>query len=301
MKNFWLITFCAFAILQSGCGMKKMATNIIGKIATDGMVAVESEEDVDFARQTAPSLIKTLEVLKQGNPKDARSLTLLSLSYGQYAFGFLEEDMLKFKKGSPEFEAARTRADLFYRRGREYGIAALISKGSMKTAFKSSIPDFKKAVSKLGKSEVPALFWTSFNWANYLNLHLDDPNTIVDLPRIQAMIDRVIELNPKFYYSSARAFKGVIAASRPKMLGGDPAIAQKEFKQAMDEAPGYLMTKVIYARYYTKQMQDQELFKKSLNEVLEADAVKNLPEQRLANELAKRMAKLLLLKEKELF
>ena len=147
---------------------------------------------------------------------------------------------------------------------------------------------------------MPALFWTSFNWASYLNLHLDDPATIADLPRIEAMIDRVIELDPGFYYGSAHAFKGVIAAMRPKMLGGKPELAEGEFKAAMAAAPDYLMTRVLFAQYFARQQQNAELFRSELDEVAAADAAK-LPAQRLANELAKRRAKLLIGMQKKLF
>lgn len=298
MKRLSIIV--AASLLFGGCGMKKMATHVIGSVATDGMVELEGEEDVAFARESSPALIKTLEVLRHGNPGDEKSLVLLSQSYGQYAFGFLEEDLLAFRGNDAEFSKARTRADLFYKRGRDYGIAALSTRGGMFAAFKSPLPDFKRAVERLGKNAVPALFWTAFNWASYLNLHLDDPSSVIDLPRIQVMIDRVLELDPGFYHGSAHSIKGVIAAMRPKMLGGDPELAQREFKEAIDVTPHYLMTRVLYAQYYARQMRDVALFKTLLAYVLEADAA-ILSEQRLANELAKRRARILLSMEKTLF
>ncbi|MFH0798990.1 MAG: TRAP transporter TatT component family protein [Pseudomonadota bacterium] len=300
MKKISISLFLLLLFLAPACGMKKMATKVVGRVATDGMVAVEGEEDVDFARESAPALIKTIEVLRHGDTHDRNSLVLLSQSYGQYAFGFLEEDMLRFRGDAAKYDAARNRADLFYRRGTEYGIAALTSCGGMREAFKSPFPEFKSALSKLGKGCAPALFWTAFNWASSLNLHLDDPSAIVDLPRIQAIVDRLIELKPEFYFGSGHALKGVISAMRPKMLGGDPALADREFKEAMRIAPAYLMTQVLYAQYYTRQAQDVALFRETLKGVSESDA-SALPAGRLANELAKRRAKLLLAAEKNLF
>lgn len=289
-----------FLLIQPACGMKKMTTDVIGKISSDGMAAIESEQDVDLVRESLPSLIKTLEVLRYGNTKDARTLTLLSKAYGTYAFGFLEEDLLVLPEKDPSYGAARARADLFYDRGKEFGIAALISDSGMRKAFDKPFPEFKRAVQRLGKKHVSALFWTAFNWANWLNLHRDDPSAVVDLPRIQAMAERTIELDPNFYYGSAHALIGVIAASRPKTLGGDPELADKEFHKAMEIAPNYLMTSVLYALYYTRQMNDAALFQKTLLKVESADAAA-LNEQRLANELAKRRAKILLGLEKKLF
>ena len=96
------------------------------------------------------------------------------------------------------------------------------------------------------------------------------------------------------------AARSVIAASRPQMLGGDPELAHKELTQAMDIAPDYLMTKVLYAQYYARQVNDARLFRQALTEVMAADPT-TLEDQVLANTLAQRRAKILLEKERHLF
>ena len=60
------------------------------------------------------------------------------------------------------------------------------------------------------------------------------------------------------------------------------------------------MIKVLMAQFYAVQVQDKDLFRKLLQEVVEADATV-LPEQRLANEVAKKRASVLLAKEKLFF
>ena len=292
--------FLLLLVLGAGCSMKKMTTRTIGKVATDGMVAVESEQDIEFAKESIPALIKTLEVLRYGDKKDRMTLVLLAKAYGTYTFGFMEERILAHPEGSKEYDDALATAELFYRRGKEYGIAALLNAGGMRKAFKAPFPEFKRAIGGLGKKFTPALFWTAFNWANWMNLNRDDPHALVNLPKVQAMVDRVIELDPDFYYGSAHALKGIMAISRPKMLGGDPALAKSELDEAMRVAPGYLMTKVLFAQYYARGTNDPTLFRRSLNEVIAANPAE-LPDQRMANELAKRRAKLLLKREKKLF
>jgi len=288
------------ALFGCACSMKKMTTRTMGRVATDGMVAVESESDLDFANEAIPSLIKTLEVLRYGDERDRVTLTLLSKAYGTYTFGFVEERLLSLPEGSAEYREALERANLFYSRGKDYGIAALENDGAMKKAMKAPFPDFKRAVDGLGKKYAPALFWTAFNWANWMNLNRDDPAAVVSLPKVQAMVGRVIELDPDFYYGSAHALKGVLAVSRPEMLGGDPSLAKQELSEAMRIAPGYLMTKVLYAQYYARQTNDRPLFRTSLNEVIAADPAE-LSEQMLANELAQRRAGILLKQEDRLF
>lgn len=294
----FLAIFVTLFFLAS-CSPKKLATKVVGQISTAGMVAVEDEQDVEFARAASPALIKTLEVLRGGNPKDETILALLSKAYGQYAFGFIEEDILSAKDNA-SYEKSKDRADIFYRRGMEFGIASLAQKGYMEKAFKSDFASFQRAVKKLGKNDIAALFWTAFNWANWLNLNLDDPSAIVDVPRIEAMVKRVLEIDPNYNYGSAKAMLAVMEVSRPKMLGGDPKKALALFEEAIKSSPDYLMTKVLFAQYYARSVQDKNLFTSTLEEVTSGDPTK-IPSQRLANEMAKRRAAILLNSKQKLF
>ena len=303
MKNFTskIICVAVLAAFVSGCGMKKLTTATIGKIATDGTTVLESEQDLEIAKSSTPTLILTLEVLAKGNPKDRRMLTLLARSYGQYAFGFVEEDMLRYKGvDSAAYQKSLERADLFYKRGKDYGLAALWSKDQQAKVLSLPQDQFEKELGKFGNGRVPSLFWAAFCWGNWINLHRDDPEAFIDVARVEAMIKRVLKLEPSYYYGSAHSFLGSIASSRPAMLGGNQALAQNEFQAALKASDKYLMTKVLYAQYYAVQFQDKALFESLLNEVQNADA-KSLPEQRLANELAKRRAQILLGAEKRYF
>ena len=299
MRRVIATAFLALLALQ-GCSAKKISTNVIGAISTDGMVAIESESDIEFAKEALPPIIKTLEVLSYGNRKDAAILALLAKAYGSYTFGFVEEDILRYPAGDPRHEAAKARAEVFYARGRDYGVSALETNSGMRRTMNAHFSDFKGALGGLGKKYTAALFWTAFNWANWINLNRDDPSAIVAMPKIQAMIDRVIKLDPDFFYGSAHAFKGVLACSRPEILGGNYSVAQQEFSAAMGKAPNYLMNRVLYAQYFARQMGDPALFRKELNDVIASDA-NTLPEQVLTNELARRRAEILLKMEKKLF
>lgn len=294
---------CAAIIVSmfSACGMKKVATATIGKLAVDGTSVLESEQDIELAKNSTPSLILTLEVLAKGNPNDKRMLTLLARSYGQYAFGFLEEDILKYKDTDPSlYKKASDRADLFYKRGRDYGLSALWSKKEQERVLSLPQDAFEKELLKFGKGRAGSLFWTAFCWGNFINLHRDDVLIFADISRVEAIVKRVLKLDPSFYYGSAHSFLGSIASSKPAMLGGQQKTAEDEFKAAMEVSSGYLMTKVLFAQYYAVQYQDKALFDKLLDEVKNSDA-NVLPEQRLANELAKRRAEILLEKGKKYF
>lgn len=275
-----------------GCSIKRSASTVVGHVAWDGQVILERESDVELARDATPSLILSFAVLAQGNPKDPIVAALLAKAYGQYAYGFYEEDLLRFRPLSRDHQQSYERASRFYALGMEAGLVAL---GNAESAF-----DFERKLKRFGKKDIPLLFWTAFCWGGWLNLHRDDPKALIGFPKVAALMDRVVELDPKFYFGVAEGFRAVLDASRPPMLGGNPSRAKARFEKALAIHPSYFMTKVLYAQYYAVQIQDRHLFDQLLREVIASD-VTALPEQRLANEIAKRRAALLLKKGEQWF
>lgn len=296
------IFLCAvLCVALSACSLKKMTTRTVGAISTDGIVAIESESDVELARNNTIPLIKSLEVFSAGDPDDRRYLALLARSYGTYAFGFFEEDMIRYRgRDEKAYRKGYNRADMFYRRGKGYGLRGLSTKGAMKKAIGGPLSDMEKALKGFGKKDVPLLYWAAFCWGNWLNLHRDDPTAFIDTPRVQALVERAVEIDPSYNYGTGLSFLGAVHASRPPMLGGNPTKAREYFERAMTLSPDYLMNKVMTAQYLAVQTQDRALFTRLLNEVKAADAAA-LSEQRLANELAQRRAVLLLERVDEYF
>jgi predicted anti-sigma-YlaC factor YlaD len=114
---------------------------------------------------------------------------------------------------------------------------------------------------------------------------------VVDLPKAIALIKRAYVLDPKFYNGGAAMTLGTIYAAQGKAMGGDPDAAKKYFEEAMAASDGkFLLTKVMYARFYGVVIQDRALFEKTLKQVIETPA-SVYPEFRLANELAHKRAK----------
>jgi len=115
------------------------------------------------------------------------------------------------------------------------------------------------------------------------------------------MMETVLALDETFYYGGPHLFLGTILASRSPILGGDPQKANEHFIASLQIShEKFLLTKYFYARTYAVQVQDRDLFKRLLQEILSApDDL--LPEQRLANEIAKVKARRLLNQAEDLF
>lgn len=286
----------------SACGIKQTAVNVTAQVMVAGTPAIEEEEDVAYANQASLASLKTLEAMQRSNPHDSTTLLLLARSFGSYTFGFVENDILEGKGSNEAFEKmASERAKRFYGRGKKFGIMLLSKNSSFKKALNGPLDNFKSALNKFSKKDVPALFWTAFNWGNLINFSKDSPEAIVELPKVEAIMRRVIELDDTYNFSGPHLFLGAFYASRPPMLGGQPEEAKKEFELAIEKTNGkYYMSKVLYAQYYAVQTQNKGLFDSLLKEIANADPAA-FPEQRLANELAIRRAQILLQKEKLFF
>lgn len=267
-----------------------MTVSMVARIASDGLSAMESEDDLWIAKESIVPLTKVMEVFDKGNPRNRRFSSLMAEVYGNVAFGFFEPRHM----AAPDEEKGvwLQRMKKYYSRGYESGMDSL--KKRFGKSVVGPIAGFEKAISRARRKDIRLLFWTAFNLINLINLSRDDIKSIADLPKASVMIDRVIELKRDFGCGSALAFKGALLASRPKMLGGNPEEAVKFFEEAINIKDGkYLMTKVMYAEWYAIPMGHKVFAKKLLNDVIGSD-VSDFPEQALANNLAKERAGILL-------
>jgi hypothetical protein len=288
----------ALACFASGCGFKKLATKASTQIFYDATPSIDREEDVELAEQASLGFLKMLEGFYLQNSKDPQVLVLLTRSYAGYAYGFTENDILA-NKGTNQagFDKAMARAKLFYTRAKDFGIELLSLNPAFARGNAGTLDEFQAALKKFGSRDIEKLFWATFAWGNFLNFNKDSVEAVAELPRIEALAQRILEMDEGYYYGGAHLLLGAIYGGRPKMLGGDPDKSREHFEKAIALNQGkYLMAPVAEAQFYAVQVQDLNLYKKLLGEVLSADAAA-LPEQRLSNELAKIRAKILLEKQ----
>ncbi len=274
--------------LFSGCTLEKMAVRSSISILDKSVEAMEEESDSEFAREAMAANLKMMEGLMKADPENDHLLLLAAQGFGGYAISFIEDE-------DPE------RAKGFYKRGKDYGLKILKKKKKFGEALFGNMEQFHASFSEFGTEDVPALFWTGYNWGQWLNLSKDSPEAIIEMPRIEALMKYVLELDEGYYFGGPHLFFGAYYAGKPRMFGGDPNKAKRHFERALELSGGrFLMISYMYAKTYAVQVQDKELFEKLLKGVLEAPA-DILPSQRLANEVAKSKAKRLLAQAEDLF
>ena len=254
----------------------------------EGVAKASSQQsDLRILREGMPAYLMLIDGMIQSWPDNRQLLMAGAQSYSSFASLFVEEQDKEY-------------ANLLYVRGKQYALRSLELTG-LKHPLQKPFDDFNRELKHLGKKDVPILFWTATCWANWIRLNLDSMEALSELPRVEAMMRRVLELDEGFHYGGAHLFMGIWYASRPKIAGGDIKKAQEHFLKALDLGQRkFLMTDVYYASYYARKSADKELFIATLQRVLETPA-DTLPDLVLVNTIAKKQAKELLSHVEEYF
>jgi len=294
IKFNYKILITLIGLLIAGCSMTRMAANQTTSILVRAMPAYERETNLEFAEQAIVSNLKLLEGLLEVTPDKAELLLLASRSYTLYAFGFVEQkiEIADKQNNIAEKDKLISQAVDFYERGRKYSLKLLSqSHKTFAMVLEQDLEILSIELKSFKKKQVPALFWTAYAWGNIINLQQTEPARLAQLPKVELIMRRVLELDENYFFGGAHLFYGAYYGSRPKMLGGDAEKAKKHLQRAIEISNGkYLMAKVLFAKYYAVPAQDRELFESTLQEIISAPP-DLFPEQGLANQIAKRDAK----------
>ncbi len=285
MKGFqsrsWIFFFLYLLSLLPACLPSKTLT--VGSTATlleDVAKASSRQSDLKMLREGTPAYLMLIDGMIEALPNNDRLLLAGAQSYSSFASLFLEDQDQEYAK-------------LLHEKGKQYALRSLEARG-FRNALQRPFDDFKEGLKRFTKRDVPYLFWTATCWASWIRLNLDSVEAVSELPRVEGMMRRTLELDEGFYYGGSHLFMGIWFASRPKIAGGDLNKAQDHFLRALDLGQGkFLMAYVYYAKYYARNKMDKELFVSTLQKVLEAPSDTS-PDLVLANTVAKKEAKELL-------
>jgi hypothetical protein len=278
---------CLFLLLPACLPNKKLTVGATATLLDEVAKASYRQSDLRVLREGMPAYLMLIDGMVQAIPNNEQLLIAAAQSYSSYASLFVEDQDKEY-------------ANLLYEKGKRYALKSLEMRG-LKNPLEKSFDDFKEGVTRLGKKDLPYLFWSATCWANWINLNLDSMEAISELPRVEWMMKRALELDEGFYYGGPHLFMGIWLTSRPKIAGGDLKKAQEHFLKALDLGHGnFLMAYVYYANYYARKTMDKDLFTSTLQKVLETPADIS-PDLILVNTVAKKKAKELLSHTEEYF
>ncbi len=268
-------------LLLEACSTRQMMLRMASPLFEGQYLALSEESDPILAKSAIPTSLKMLEGLIKSDPDNQALHIKLAEGFCSYAFSFVEED-------DP------VRASKLYLRGRDYATRALQLNGAPENLLAMKPDEFRQAMGEMDENALPGVFWMGQCWANWLRLNLMNLEAFVVVPKVEAAMQKTLKWDETYHYAGPHLFFGGFYGSRPALLGGDSEKARKHFERAMELTQNkFLIIPMMYARTVAIQTQDKDLFKKLLNQVLDAPS-DILPEQRLANEIAKLKARKLL-------
>ncbi len=290
------LTF-ALCLALTGC-FKRIALNSAADAVSGSGGAYGRDDDPELVRAAVPFGLKTMEGLALELPDHAGLRLALARGFTQYGYAFVQADGEPLAESEPsKAKPIFARATRLYLRARDYGLQGLhIARGVTEAQLRGT--ERTAALARLEKDDVPLLYWTLVPWAAALSLNKGNVALVGDLPSLQAMLARALELDESWDRGALHEFSLALGSGRTP-----PPELQKHFDRALQLSEGRrLSVFVSRAENLLAPARDKAGFQQQLKEVLAFDA--NDPkarEDRLANLLAQRRASFLLSTVSDLF
>jgi predicted anti-sigma-YlaC factor YlaD len=284
----------------SGCSIHRYALNKASDAVAQSGATYASDDDPDLIKAAAPFGLKLTESLLTENPRHLGLLTSAASGFTQYAYAFVQEEADEVEpQDFAAAEAMRVRATHLYLRAQRYGLRGLEVKHP---GFgKALLANPKVTVRTATKSDVPLLYWTAAAWASAISLSKDNPELVGQIPAMEALIDRALELDESYGDGSIHTFMISYEMSRSGAAGDPAARARKHFDRALALSRGTDASPLVaLAEAVTIQKQDVKEFESLLNRALAINPDDN-PDIRLRNTVMQRRARWLLSRKSELF
>jgi hypothetical protein len=238
-----------------------------------------NNEDLATVEAGGPSYLLMIDSLLHGDPNNESLLRSAATLYAAYTGAFVKDTL---------------RAQKLTDKSLRYALRALCVRHPDTCSLREvRFETFANIINEMDRKDVPTLYALGTAWAGWIQAHREDLNAIAEISRVEAIMERVVELDESYQDGSAHLHLGVIATLLPPALGGRPEVGRNHFERAIEISGGNnLMAKVIYARQYARLLFDRELHDRLLREVMEADP--NVPGFVLINNLAQQQAQELL-------
>lgn len=284
----------------SGCSVTRYVQNKAADAIAQSGTTFASDDDPELVAAAAPFSLKLMESLLAENPNHIGLLTATASGFTQFSYAFVQQEADEIEP--QDFAAAekkRARARRLYLRAKGYGLRGLEVAHPGFTKQLAANP--KAAVRVARKADVPLLYWTAAAWASAISLSKDNPELIGQIPAMEALIFRALELDETFDQGAIQTFLITYEMSRHGAPGDPAARSRQRFAQAIKLAGGNNASPYVsLAEAVTIQKQDVKEFESLLNQALAINPDAEL-ENRLLNTVMQRRARWLLSRKSELF
>lgn len=240
----------------SGCAalVSSAATNLADNLST----AILNQDDPELVRAGAPSYLLLLDSFIEGSPDDPAILSAGATLYATYGAVFADDEI---------------RASRLTTRARGYALTAMCESYAPSCGWEDATYDeFVATLDGLRPKHAEYVYTYGFASLAFLRAHSSDWNSLAELPQIEALFERYLDISGDEVNGSVYTYMGILLTLRPPALGGEPERAREFFEKGIAITNGYdLGAKVEYARGYAKLLYERELHDRLLDEVLQAD------------------------------
>lgn len=286
--------------LAAGCSINQLVANKFGDALAGGGGVFSSDNDPELIKSAVPFSLKMMESLLAQSPRHRGLLFATSSGFTQYAYAFVQQDADEMEgRDLAAAEAMRNRARRLYLRARDYALRGL---ETTHPGFSGQLRTSPRAAGQvLQKSDVPLAYWAAASWGAAISLGKDDPSLIAEIPQMETLIDRALELDESWDDGAIHSFLITYEMGRPGVKGDPVERSRRHFERAVELARGRLAGPFLaFAEAVCIEKQDAAQFEQLLNRALTVDP-DAAPEFRLANLIMQRRARWLLAKKDDLF
>jgi hypothetical protein len=272
---YFCIAALSVAFCISACSTRRVMVNGFVPLVDHGMPVFEQENDLLLLADAFPAHIKLLEMMAANDPGNPKLAVLRARLYGAYAFAILEtrlEMNALLEQALPRDwsrQDPRQRVSHYFQKGIDCALRALeINHPDVRKQL-ANPRDASEFFQSTDPDDVPALFWYGFNLGFYVQHHLDAVDTLAAAHLVEKAMQRVIVLAPDYYQGYAHVVLMVYYSFRSPMMGGNPALAQKHYREHTQHYPeAFALRELFWARYTLVQRQDREGFVRVLNQLI---------------------------------
>ena len=277
-----LSAILAFATSSCSLVVEKASADMADNLST----AILNQDDPELVREALPAYLLLLDSLNAPDSDSVGTLSAAAQLYAAYGAALVDD---------PE------RAKILTSRARDYGVRALCAAEKQACGLEGlDFDTYLQAIQSVNQKDVEALYSYSLSSLAWIRSNSGDYKALADLPKIEAALRHVMELDPGDLAASTAMYLGILNTLRPAALGGDPEAGREWFLLGIDLSDGKdLSIKVEYARGYARLLYERELHDRLLNEVLTTEVEQ--PDLTLFNLLAREQAALLLASGDEYF
>ena len=209
---------------------------------------------------------------------DTETLTKLTRAYYYTADRFLRADEGAYLE--------------WMNKGVAWGEKALVAASpEFDNAMRNEKGKFQDAVLLVGPEGIGAMYWYATclgKWAKRTGFAV----LLGQKDNIKATMTHVLELDPTYYHGGPHRYFGAYYSIAPGFAGGDTTKSDEHFTKSLEISPYFLGSKVLKAEHYAVKMDEEDLFKSLLEEVLAANAEEVpeiAPEMRAEQEKAREL------------